>query len=115
MAAARMSVLLLYRRIFSLSNRYFRVAWWICACIVLGYFFVLLGGSFTQCSPRPISTLWRDPAKCHGSNKPLMIMGFLNAVIDIYVLVLPIRQVWKLQMSFGRKLIVCGLFALGLL
>ena len=41
------------------------------------------------------------------------IMGFLNAAIDMLILLLPIRMVWTLQMSPKRKMAVSGIFALG--
>ena len=40
-------------------------------------------------------------------------MGFLNAILDTLILVLPIRMVWSLQMSFKQKLGVSAIFALG--
>ncbi|KAL8835785.1 MAG: hypothetical protein Q9170_003179 [Blastenia crenularia] len=112
---ARCSVLLLYRRIFSVSHWSFKWPWWICLGLVLGYLAATLVGILRQCSPHPVSTLWQNPPKCHASNEELMIMGFLNAAVDICVLALPTRPVWKLQMPLGRRLMVCALFGLGLL
>ena len=40
-------------------------------------------------------------------------MGFLNAILDTLILVLPIRMVWSLQMSSKQKLGVSAIFALG--
>ena len=37
----------------------------------------------------------------------------LNVATDILILVLPIREVWNLQMPLSRKLQITGLFALG--
>ncbi|KAL8949500.1 MAG: hypothetical protein Q9222_004398 [Ikaeria aurantiellina] len=115
MTVARSSVLLLYRRVFSISSPTFRWLWWICVWLVVGYFVATLVGIFRQCSPHSVSALWQNPRACHGYQEKLMIMGFINAVVDLCVLALPIRPVWKLQMSRGRRLMVCAVFGLGLL
>ena len=46
--------------------------------------------------------------------KDIALMGFLNAVIDLLILLLPIRMVWTLQMSPKRKVAVSAIFGLGL-
>ncbi|KAL8847521.1 MAG: hypothetical protein Q9221_007449 [Calogaya cf. arnoldii] len=113
MTAARCSVLLLYRRIFTLSNQTFKWLWWTFLWLVLGYLIALLVGMLLQCRPHPVSALWWNPQQCHGSGNEIMIMGFLNAAVDVLVLVLPIRSVLALQLPLGRKLMVCGLFGMG--
>jgi len=63
MTSARVSVLMLYRRIFSLANHLFRAAWWICLPVVLIYGAILFAIFVAQCSPDPISALWLNPGK----------------------------------------------------
>ncbi|KAL8952392.1 MAG: hypothetical protein Q9222_001701 [Ikaeria aurantiellina] len=122
MALARTSILMLYRRIFTVSkkNPWFRTAWYTTISIVLTYSLALLIVFLTQCSPHAISNLWLDPTKCNQAggyteNKGPTIGGFLNAAIDLMVLLLPVQVVWGLQMTRKRKGMVCGLFGLGLL
>ena len=107
---------MLYRRIFSLRVLWFRIAWWINSVLVITYFAALLAGLIHQCGPVPVSTLWRSPAICAHTRGPTSgpaIMGFLNAILDTLILVLPIRMVWSLQMSFKQKFGVSAIFALG--
>lgn len=111
---ARASILMLYRRIFGLRVLWFRIAWWINVVLVIVYFAALFASLLTQCGPVPVSVLWRSPALCaHGNIYGAAIMGFLNAILDTLILVLPIRMVWSLQMSFKQKLGVSAIFALG--
>ena len=112
---ARVSVIMLYYRIFSLANKYFMIAWWISMSLVLGVCTALLIQMGRQCSPRPISALWTDVTHCDFENRRPMILGFVNAIVDLYILLLPMRMVWMLQMSTKRKALVCGLFALGIM
>lgn len=106
---------MLCHRIFTLSNWYFRTAWWICIGLVTGYCIALIILVTTQCSPHPIDTLWNNRQLCNVDPKRIVVMGFLNVVVDIGVLLLPIPMVWRLQMSSRRKLLVSSLFAFGLL
>ena len=109
---------MLYRRIFGLRVLWFRIAWWINVVLVIIYFAALLAGLLTQCGSVPVSTLWLSPATCVHNPKDssgAAVMGFLNAVLDTLILVLPIRMVWSLQMSFRQKFGVSGIFALGLM
>ncbi|KAI4265666.1 MAG: hypothetical protein LQ337_008951, partial [Flavoplaca oasis] len=85
MAAARCSVLLLYRRIFSLGNWSFKWLWWICLCLVLGYLIALLAGVLLQCRPHSVAMLWQNPPECRNTHKEIMIMGFLNVAVDVCV------------------------------
>ncbi|KAL8798993.1 MAG: hypothetical protein Q9182_006227 [Xanthomendoza sp. 2 TL-2023] len=119
MGAARVSILLVYQRIFALQTRWFRIAWWTTMAIVLAYSLVLFVVFLTQCSPHAINTLWLEPATCrqaagYSKLKGPTIGGFVNVAVDILVLLLPIRIVWILQMQTKRKILVCLLFALGI-
>ena len=107
---------MLYRRIFGLRVLWFRIAWWINVVLVIIYFVALLAGLLKQCGSVPVSTIWLAPATCAHNRKETFapaVMGFLNAVLDTLILVLPIRMVWSLQMSRRQKFGVSGIFALG--
>ena len=115
MTAARGSVLMLYRRIFTLTNTFFRTSWWICMAAVVGYSIALFVTLGLQCSPYPMKMLWQHPEKCHTSTRDPMILGFVNAALDFCVLLLPLRMMWNLKMSKRQKGLVGGLLSLGLL
>ena len=88
--------------------------------IVLAYSIVLLSIHLTACAPHSIDTLWNNLAQCFSSAvdfkfKSPIIAGFVNAAIDLGILLLPLRMVWNLQMANKRKVLVCGLLGLGLL
>ena len=44
-----------------------------------------------------------------------MSFSLINITIDFLVLLLPIREVVKLQLPWKEKLALCGLFSLGIL
>ncbi|KAJ5238474.1 hypothetical protein N7468_003093 [Penicillium chermesinum] len=95
-----------------------RAGWAIIAVMIL----VTVSGEIpliVQCNP--IEGAW-DPnvknAKCF-SPKTLeyiqLYQAILMLIFDVLIVALPIPTVWKLQMPLSRRLVVIGLFSLGLI
>ncbi|EUC35046.1 hypothetical protein COCVIDRAFT_25272 [Bipolaris victoriae FI3] len=51
---------------------------------------------------------------CKAVNKVVTIQAAVNVFIDFYILVIPLQQVWKLNMDYRRKLGVGAVFGVGL-
>ena len=112
-AAVRISVLLLYRRIFRL--RPFKlavsvvgvltVAWWLAAVLV----------ELFQC--RPVRAAWdiRLESTSHCVNFQAYYYGIAgsNLTLDCVTLAMPLFMVWRLQMATRQKLLLSGVFLLG--
>jgi hypothetical protein len=60
---------------------------------------------------------WDRPRQGHCVNMNAMAwtISIIDLTIDIWLLLLPMPQLWKLRMSLLRKLGVCLMFAAGLL
>ncbi|KAF7947983.1 hypothetical protein EAE96_009052 [Botrytis aclada] len=109
--AIKISILLMYRRIFSSSLvrsfwvfMGFIIAWW------------LVGTVATCISCVPASRFWIGPSAggwCFNFNIYWMVMGVVEIVIDIGILILPIGVVIGLQMPNSQKVLVGGIFLLG--
>ena len=110
---AKASVLVLYRRIFSLRVTWFRIAWWINIGFVTAYLVAYYIGNMTQCIP--ISYLSSLNGQCRPSLLSDELFGAFNAAINFSILVLPVRMVWSRQMPRKQKVAACGVFLLGLL
>ena len=105
MASIKISVLLLYRRIFGV-NRRFRLAvigglvliacWFITLVII-----VFLSSKLVYYALAPQTSV--------------VISGTTNLATDVIVVLFPIRMVWQLEMKMRTKLKLIGLFLLGLL
>ena len=67
------------------------------------------------CVPR--SKLWTptEPGHCINNEEVFVAGGTINVVSDFTILLLPIVEVWRLQMSTRRKIGVSAVFATGLL
>lgn len=110
---AKGAILMLYRRVFSLRTRWFRIGWWTNVGFIVAYSAGSYIPFFLQCRPRPLSTLWHERNSCPLNKVGAMVHGSLNALIDLTILVLAIPMVWALQISRKQKIAVCGIFGLG--
>ena len=109
----KISLLMLYRRIFSLRAKWFQIAWWTNVGLVGVLFIVFIALTCTQC--KDLSTIWDSSGSCIPDQTMIATSGFINAVIDSAILVLPLRMVWLLQMDRKQKVAICGVFGLGLM
>ena len=68
-----------------------------------------------QC--KPVSAAWTAPDQYRVINLPvyLLIMAAINTAMDLTIVCLPLFVIRTLRMSFKRKLLVSGIFLLGLL
>ncbi len=114
-----MSILLLYRRIFTTVNRVFVIGLHTIMIYTTAWFLTTLLLCIFQCTP--ISFFWRQvlPEPPQGHCIPLVpaqvSMNILNTIGDIATLILPGLALWKLQMSTGKKVAVAAIFLIGIL
>ena len=109
--AVKLSILLLYRRIF--PNNRFKIALY-----AVGGFVICCGLTMNllvvfQC--RPINASWNltVQGQCIHLNTAFIIFGSLNALTDIVALCLPMPFLWRLHTDQARKLQLIGVFSLG--
>ena len=115
MTIAKFSLLMLYRRIFTIDIKWFRIGWWLnCAFLTLYFIGVNIDISL-QCLPQSVDHLWNLQDSCSPNFAVAKIIGGVNALLDLTLLVLPIPIVWGLQMPRTRKIAVSGIFGIGLL
>ncbi|KAI9887433.1 MAG: hypothetical protein M1823_000770 [Watsoniomyces obsoletus] len=111
LAVTRISILLLYRRLFVLPSFHRNV-------LYVGIFVVCLGVSTflaVLMSCMPIRYFTPDPSNPHCINLAALLMSVtaLNFVTDVVILVLPMPQVWRLQTTRQRKVVLTIVFCLG--
>ena len=113
---AKASILLLLARIFAPSHKGFIYV----TVHVLIWLNLLFYGAITmvkviQCIPR--ARIWDTsvPGTCIDLTAVLKTTGVFNTVSDFLILVLPICEVWKLQMEIRQKLCVSAAFGIGLM
>lgn len=109
--AVKISTLLLFARIF--PDRKFKRALWAIGIFLSIYTAILVIAAIFQC--RPISGAW-DPtikANCIQIKLVLMSIGGLNVLTDLFLLIAPLPQLWKLHIRNDTKYQLIGIFSIG--
>ncbi|KAL9037606.1 MAG: hypothetical protein Q9214_005629 [Letrouitia sp. 1 TL-2023] len=111
MAATKISILLLYRRIFPIWK--LRYIAWTVGIFIFAYSFAAVFLAIFRC--HPIRAIWNPLVKAHcdNTNATILVMAIFNVVTDVIVLVLPMPVVWGLQLPKTRKFQVMAVFLLG--
>jgi hypothetical protein len=107
----KLSVLFLYRRIFTMNSRWFRIGWWMNFLFLFpGWTVVVFTLTGLQLTPTS------GPLNTAGLSKIGSPIGrSLNALSDLMVLCLPVGMMLGLQLPKREKYAVIALFGIGLL
>lgn len=113
---AKLSLLLLYLRIFS-PDRWTRLLIYLGIGVIFIYYTVTASILVGLCIPRKGESWPRAllSSRCRDSMIMTYVQGIFNIVSDLYVLVVPLPVVWKLQLPLRKKIGVSALFMSGLL
>lgn len=111
LAFAKMSLLLIFRRITPEKNRRFMIH--IVMTVVVGYSIALIAVLIFSC--RPVSKAWDFALSGTCINRPAVYVATacVNIITDCAILALPIPMVIKLQLPTQQKIGLVGLFAVG--
>lgn len=109
----RASVLQLYIRIF--RTRSFRMTCYVVHAVNAVYSFSTIFATCLVC--RPLAYNWDTsiPGGVCGDQKSLdLFIGIFNLFMDVTVVILPMPVLWGLQMATGKKLVLSGMFGMGI-
>ncbi|KAI0852576.1 hypothetical protein F5Y00DRAFT_258422 [Daldinia vernicosa] len=112
-AFSKISVLLFYKRIFDVDTQFFLFTRIMTILVIEACFTYTFGLIFTTI---PAKAQW-DVNIIHTSINAValyMAMGTINILIDVVIIALVQRKVWKLQMAYRRKLVISFLFLLAI-
>ncbi|KAI1207205.1 uncharacterized protein F4807DRAFT_462934 [Annulohypoxylon truncatum] len=118
-SVTKLSIILLYRRLFVFHRTPFRTWLNILVAIIALQILAVVISNVTVC--RPLDYLWNrfsDPTaqgSCFDQLLFLLITGIINACIDLILLITPIPQIMKLELSIKKRVGVCGIMLLGCL
>ncbi|KAI0396125.1 hypothetical protein F5Y17DRAFT_473187 [Xylariaceae sp. FL0594] len=113
-ATTKLSILLLYRRLFWVDDTLRHQV----ACLVAAVVLFWIGTTVADLlSCIPLDWTWRnshqDPRYCFDYNIFWLATGAVEAVIDILIILVPIRIVLSLGLDRGKKLAVIAVFTFG--
>ncbi|ESZ89959.1 hypothetical protein SBOR_9649 [Sclerotinia borealis F-4128] len=110
--ASKASILLFYRRIFSVDRQYLVFMRFMAVIIPLNCLAAVCGLIF---STNPVRAQWNVGMPHSSMNDRLFwtIMAVVNILLDILILGIALVKVWNLHMSWRRKAITSTVFLLG--
>ena len=124
MLCAKVSILLLYKRLFN-PDKMTRWAIYASLALVIAHNLGIMFATIFDCPPSREAMDFRSRgAKCISFNQPkgvpkmrkiAIIGGALNVFTDVIILILPVPVVWKLQLPRRQRVAVLGIFATGVL
>ncbi|RAL12613.1 uncharacterized protein BO97DRAFT_389628 [Aspergillus homomorphus CBS 101889] len=117
--ATKLALLLYYRRLFIINQRWIRIAWW--ANLIYVSLWVVGSTVFYILQCLPPSYYWErvDPhstikhGSCPHSTNIIGLPLILNILSDVTILLLPVISVTRLQMHLIRKIGLAAVFSVG--
>lgn len=112
----KVSLLIFILRVFPDKN-FRRIVYGVIGlCIAYGISFIL--ATAFQCSPVHYSWLQVDSSvsgQCNNVHLQSWMSAICNIVIDIIILILPLKNLYELQINLKKKLMIIFMFSLGIL
>ncbi|CAI6337187.1 unnamed protein product [Periconia digitata] len=111
-SAIKLSILGFYWRLFSLKAR---VVIYITLGMVLAWWIAIMALCIWNCSP--IAAAWDitiTDAKCIATRSIYLGGSVPNVLLDAWIVLIPLPYVWKLHAPLGQRLLLAGMFALGI-
>ena len=100
----KLSILLLYLRVFTTSKS-FRLLTWTTIMVVTAYSLAGFIGTIVRCNP--------SKGACNNVTQLSIFSSVLNILTDLAILILPLRQVWRLHADTKQKISLFVVFATG--
>lgn len=113
-ACAKVSILLLYIRLFRINKR-FRYICYALIVLVVGYCTGMILANIFQC--RPVRAGWEffTPGNCESLQDFAVVTGALNILSDTAIVVAPIPLVLKLKLGTAKMVGLLVILATGFL
>ncbi|CAH0031015.1 unnamed protein product [Clonostachys rhizophaga] len=113
-STTKLSILLMYKRIFSI-DRSFRLQIIALIVITAGFWISMTVSNLLNCIPIEMSWVPSDDESkyCFNYNVYWLACGIVECILDLVILIMPVRVVYGLKLSQGRRIAVAGVFLLG--
>ncbi|KAF9876561.1 integral membrane protein pth11-like protein [Colletotrichum karsti] len=116
--STKVSILLLYRRLFHSKNglgRLYSIMYWTAVFLTSTYPPILW--ITMACACRPVSFYWTqylgETGSCINVSLFFLLLGIVNMFNDIVILFVPVPRIWELQMNKRTKTSIIGIMLLG--
>ncbi|KAL4998917.1 hypothetical protein BDV10DRAFT_200925 [Aspergillus recurvatus] len=102
----KLSALFFYARIFQTTHRIFSTHLWIAGTLTAAWLLSAWISTLLEC--RPLAKVWTPalPGTCIDTYIWYLVTAILSSLIDMYILLLPVRLIWALRISLRRRVYV---------
>ncbi|KAJ0417056.1 hypothetical protein BJY00DRAFT_290513 [Aspergillus carlsbadensis] len=106
----KLSALFFYARIFGTNNRTFKIHLYIAGTLTTSWLLSAWISTLLEC--RPLARVWSPmlPGTCIDTYSWYLTTAILSSLIDLYILLLPVRLIWTLRISLRRRIYVLVTF-----
>ncbi|KAI1826123.1 hypothetical protein F4861DRAFT_537481 [Xylaria intraflava] len=108
----KLSAIFFYTRVFSSNNTRFRINLWVVGSIVSGWIFSAIISTIFQCTPIPRAWNPTLPGTCINTYPWYLATASISVVVDFYILLLPVPEIWALKTSLRRRVYLLAAFFL---
>jgi large subunit ribosomal protein L36e len=108
----KLSLFAMYQRLFAEASRSTKCLIAVGSALVALSYLAMFTALLALCVPRPGGdrrSAWQH-LHCGQRNGVYYAVTLVNIASNLYMFVLPVRVVWRLQMSMRRRLGICALF-----
>ena len=109
----KISIVLLYRRIFTDVYRSFVIATNAVMIATAALGVAAIFADVFECNPPHLIYTGPTPDKCVNVPLVLCTLTTINATLNLIILILPMPVIWKLGLGKPKKIALCAMFALG--
>ncbi|KAJ2987297.1 hypothetical protein NUW58_g4585 [Xylaria curta] len=110
----KISILLLYTELFPVTKLIILCR--ICIAVSAAYFLSVFLEAFLLCTPAAYNWDKSIPdGVCRNQDLADLLSGITNLIIDAIVVILPMPQLFVLQMSLAKRISIAAMFSLGAL
>ncbi|KAI0898906.1 hypothetical protein F4806DRAFT_317858 [Annulohypoxylon nitens] len=115
-SATKLSILLLYNRLFSVDASFRRQIIFLCAAVICWWLGCTLA-DILNCIPMEYTWInsLSDPRYCFNYNIYWFATGICEAFLDLLILLMPIGVITRLQLSTTKKFAVGSVFLVGVM
>jgi hypothetical protein len=113
LALIKIAILVMYCRIFALRS--FKIGAWVLSIATVLWSLIFIFVCIFQCTPIAKAYDPTVPGKCVNLRALFIGNAVPNIVTDAAILMMPVHQVWKLQIKLVQRISVTGVFFLGAL
>lgn len=113
LGVVKTSALFFYGRVFQTQNKAFNAALYTGHALIAAWLIFTVPSTIFQCTP--VHKLWNPtiPGHCLDTYAWYLASGVFDAVMDVYVLILPMPMLYKLHIKPLKKWLIAGAFVCG--